>query len=43
MADLEATEEIAQLTINGGEIEPLVLDPNLLAEIEAVREAHGCR
>ncbi len=40
---LEATEEIAQLTINGGEIETLVLDPNLLAEIEAVREAHGCR
>ncbi|MBM64792.1 MAG: hypothetical protein CMH55_00995 [Myxococcales bacterium] len=40
---LEATEEISQLTINGGEIETLVLDPNLLAEIEAVREAHGCR
>lgn len=40
---LEATEGIDQLTIHGPRIEPLILDPNLLAEIEAVREAHGCQ
>lgn len=40
---LDLTEDIRSLGIHDDALEDLVLDPNLLAEIEAVREAEGCR
>jgi hypothetical protein len=40
---LEAARSNRQLGINAATIEDLVLDPNLLDEIERIRDAHGCR
>ena len=39
---LEATKDIATLSIEGDQIEALVMAPELLAEIQRVRELHGC-
>ncbi|MSP93173.1 MAG: hypothetical protein EXR79_15465 [Myxococcales bacterium] len=36
------TKGISKLTIDGAKIEPLVMNPDLLAEIDLVRKAHGC-
>jgi hypothetical protein len=40
---LEVTEPIAKLGMEDGLIEELVMAPELLAEIQSVREAHGCQ
>ncbi|MFT7578566.1 MAG: hypothetical protein ACI9MR_000224 [Myxococcota bacterium] len=40
---LDATDSIASLGIDDDAIEALVLEEGLLTEIQAVREAHGCR
>ena len=40
---LEATEDMNQLGIRDDAIMELVEDPDLLGEIQSVREAHGCR
>jgi hypothetical protein len=39
---LSLTEEIDSLGINHRAIEPLIEDGDLMAEIEALRQAHGC-
>jgi len=39
---LQLTKGNPKLTIDGAKIEPLVLDPDLLGEIERVRIAEGC-
>jgi hypothetical protein len=39
---LEATKNEFKLTIDGAKIEPLVLDPVLMNEIQLIRKAHGC-
>ncbi len=39
---LDLTESESNLGINDAAIEALVLDPDLLSEIQRVRDAHGC-
>lgn len=39
---LELTKGNSKLTIDGAKILPLVMDPELLAEIDLVRQAEGC-